>query len=904
MQTGWSVIRCAALSLGLLAPWTIGAASPGLPASEPPDWREQILYFVLTDRFDDGDPRNNDQGAGEYDPKDRRRFSGGDLAGLQRRLDYIQGLGATGVWITPPVANQWWNGSYGGYHGYWASDFARVDPHLGTLQDYRQLARALHGRGMTLVQDIVLNHTGDFFRMVPDAQGHLRWQANAESRPMLAPRQPPFGLNDPRQAAHRRAGIYHWTPDVADYGDRQQELNHQMSGLDDLNTENPRVRRALRQSYGHWLRSVGVDAFRLDTAFYVPPDFLQDFLHSTDPQAPGMQRLARQLGRPDFFMFGEGFAIDRPGESAGMRKIEGYVQDARGRPVLPGMLHFTLYGTLGDVMARGQPPAQLAERIRLTMQLHSRPHWMPTFVDNHDVDRFLAGGTVPGLRQALAAIMTLPGIPVIYYGTEQGFKGQRDAMFASGYGAGGRDHFDTGAPLYRAIAELAALRKGHRVFTRGVPTVLQAQALGPGAMAWRMDHAGHSALVVMNTADHPVLLDALEPGWGAGAQARGLLHWVGDQGLTPERLTLDARGQSHLQLPPRSVQVWLREGAASQADAAGAQPAAAAASRTAVASITPAEGPPAPRPLALVQTTTAQDPASDCVRLQARGEPLADGSGLRWELLRNGRPEAIDGAVLPGGLWQACLPTDALEETPRDPAQGHRLVLAGWQGTQLRALSAPLLLPWQRPWQTVLVHEDPAGDDRGPAGRYQLPLDPPYARGTMDLRRVTVQTSGRALRLQLQMGHISQVWKPANGFDHLALTIYLQRPDQDGGLQLLPLQQAMLPQGMRWHQRLRVHGWSNALFTHTDASATHEGTPWPEAARVQADPATGTITLEWPRSALQGLPDLRGLRLYISTWDYDNGYRSIAPEPGAFVMGGGTPDAPRILDDTPVLTLP
>ena len=87
MQTGWSVIRCAALSLGLLAPWTIGAASPGLPASEPPDWREQILYFVLTDRFDDGDPRNNDQGAGEYDPRDRRRFSGCDLAGLPRRLD-------------------------------------------------------------------------------------------------------------------------------------------------------------------------------------------------------------------------------------------------------------------------------------------------------------------------------------------------------------------------------------------------------------------------------------------------------------------------------------------------------------------------------------------------------------------------------------------------------------------------------------------------------------------------------------------------------------------------------------------------------------------------------------------------------------------------------------------------
>ena len=102
----------------LLAPvlaamvWSAPAARPAL------DWRDQILYFVLTDRFDDGNPRNNDQGAGEYDPSDRRRFSGGDLAGLRRRLDYIQALGVTGLWISPPVLNQWWNGSYGGYHGY------------------------------------------------------------------------------------------------------------------------------------------------------------------------------------------------------------------------------------------------------------------------------------------------------------------------------------------------------------------------------------------------------------------------------------------------------------------------------------------------------------------------------------------------------------------------------------------------------------------------------------------------------------------------------------------------------------------------------------------------------------------------------------------------------------------
>ncbi len=837
------------------------------------DWRDQILYFVLTDRFDDGNPRNNHQGAGEYDPADHRRYSGGDLAGLRRRLDYIQGLGVTGLWITPPVANQWWNGSYAGYHGYWASDFGRIDPHLGTLQDYRLLAGDLHRRGMTLVQDIVLNHTGDYFRMVPDAKGRWVWQANDRSRPTRAPRQAPFDRNDARNPRHQREGIYHWTPDVNDYGDRQQELHHQMSGLDDLNTENPRVRRALRQSYGHWLRSVGVDAFRLDTAFYVPQEFLQDFLNNPDPKAPGMRVLAQRLGQPDFFMFGEGFAIDRHGETAGMRKIESYVRDDRGRAVLPGMLHFTLYGTLGEVFARGQPPIALAERIRQTMRLHSRPHWMPTFVDNHDVDRFLAGGTPAGLRQALAALMTLPGIPVIYYGTEQGFRGQRDAMFAAGFGAGGRDHFDTASPLYRALQQLTALRRGHPVFSRGWPQVLQAQNHVPGAIAWRMDHEGQSALVVMNTADHPVLLDGLTPGWAAGAQARGLLHWQGDRVLAADALGLDARGQAHLTLPARSVRIWLLE-----ADSMAG---------------------PVTQPPVSLKLERSSDEAPGCVNLVAAlAQELSP--ALRWELVRNGRIEPAVRWDETASTLTLCLPTEALD----DAADGHRLVLAGWQGAQLVALGQPLILPWQRPWQTVLVHDDPLGDDRGPQGRYRLPLDPPYAQGTMDLRRVTVQTSGTRLRLQLQLGHLSQVWKPANGFDHLALTVYLQLPGQAEGQVLMPLQQARLPAGMRWHQRLRVHGWSNALFTHAGADAHREGTPWPEAARVYADPLQRTLTLEWPRSALQGLADLRGLRLYLTTWDYDNGYRALASEPGPFVMGADNPDGPRIMDDTPVLTLP
>jgi hypothetical protein len=189
-----------------------------------PDWRDQVLYFVMTDRFDDGDPANDDQHAGEYDPADPAKYNGGDFAGIARRLDYIRGLGATGVWVTPPVLNRWWDplAQHGGYHGYWAKDFSRVDPHLGTLSDYQALSRRLHGAGMVLVQDIVLNHTGDYFEYdaawdPKDLGAHLAFSRDTVGD--TGPVQPPFDRNDPRKPGDRAAAIYHWTPKVRDYQD-------------------------------------------------------------------------------------------------------------------------------------------------------------------------------------------------------------------------------------------------------------------------------------------------------------------------------------------------------------------------------------------------------------------------------------------------------------------------------------------------------------------------------------------------------------------------------------------------------------------------------------------------------------------------------------------------------------
>ncbi len=865
------VARAAALFLWL----ALGAGAVAAPAANPglrlhvpsPDWRDQIIYFVVTDRFADGDPANNDQGAGEFAAGQATRYNGGDLRGLLQRLDYVRGLGATALWITPPVANQWLDpsGQHAGYHGYWAENFIKLDPHLGALDDYRQLSHGLHARGMYLVQDIVLNHTGNYFtyrdrwRADDPAAGY---EPHDRSPPVPRPSQSPFDRNDPRDPAQRRQDIYHWTPDVTDYTSRQQELNFQMSGLDDLNTENPVVRRALRQSYGYWVREVGVDAFRVDTAFYVPPHLFADFLGSADPGAPGLLQVARRTGRRHFHVFGEGFGVDKPFQDREARKIDSYMTSAQGRALLPGMLNFPLYGALGDVFARGHPTAELGYRITQDMRLHARPHLMPSFVDNHDVDRFLAGGSNAGLRQALLALMTLPGIPVIYYGTEQGFTEPRAAMFAAGFGSGGHDHYDTAAPLYRDIAAISALRKANRVFSRGWPSVLMANAVQPGALAWRMQHGSEQALVVFNTADHEVLLDNLPTGLPGGTVLKGV---YGLQGL-PADVRVDASGGLTLRLAPRSGQVW--------------RPSTDRAHRA----------PPA-RPISL-DALPAEQLAGD---FEVSG--LAQGGSDVHVVVDGDLSTAATSKPDATGRWQARVDTSNMV----DATALHRITAWAEGGAAAPARSFRVV----REWQTVADVVDPEGDDNGPQGRYVYPSDPGWGENhQMDLRRLRVSTAGGALRLDLGMAKLTTSWNPANGFDHVAFTIFIQLPGRDDGASEMPLQDASLPEGMRWHLRLRAHGWSNALFSHVGATASSEGTPVTPGARIEVNHASRTVSFTWPAAALGSLPSLAGARIYVTTWDYDGGYRALAPQARTHSLGGGEAGEPKVMDASPVIVLP
>lgn len=269
----------------------------------------------------------------------------------------------------------------------------------------------------------------------------------------------------------------------------------------------------------------------------------------------------------------------------------------------------------------------------------------------------------------------------------------------------------------------------------------------------------------------------------------------------------------------------------------------------------------------------------------------------------------LDGAQsvkpAPDGRWQALIRTDDM----LDPAVSHRIVV--WDPTT-RRVSPAHVFRVDRVWSLLADVTDPAGDDHGPNGRYTYPDNPDW-RGLRpaDLLGARVFGSGGALKLELRMRELIAAWNPANGFDHVVFTLFIELPEQAGGVTAMPLQNAQLPTGMRWHLRLRAHGWSNALFDAEGAGPEREGRLAGEAARIEvdrtaadrtvtdptvADRAGGVVRFTLPARVLGGRTSLSGLRLHVSTWDYDGGFRPLSPQAGANRFGGGETDDAKVMD--------
>lgn len=871
-----SAALCSTLFSGALV-WT-SAVKAGPLQVPSPDWRDQVIYFVLTDRFDDGDPHNNDQGAGEYNPADPSRYSGGDLRGIERRLHYIQQLGATAVWLTPPVANQWYSPhvQYGGYHGYWATDFKAVDAHLGTLADYQRLSRVLHGRGMYLIQDIVLNHTGNFFGY----QGHYNPQDPSANfvlyqdpqQPHASPVQFPFDQLDARDPSQRRIAAYHFTPPIQDASQAQQQTEYQVGQLADLNTANPLVRQVLKDSYRFWLEQVGVDAFRIDTAKYVEHAFWHDFMHSPD----GVLATARRLGKSQFLAFGEVFESSTPFDAAGERKLLSYLGTAT-KPELNSVLAFPLYTELNRVLAEGQPPAQLADRLAKQLQLFPDAGVLPTFLNNHDTKRFVSVGSNDAFLQGYAVLFTIPGIPVIYQGDEQLLGETRQAMFAGGYGSRD-DHFNPHSWMYQQIASLATLRKQHSVLRRGEFRLLHADRQAAGILAYQLQDPRERLIVLLNTADAPRLVSGLPLTTDAQSLPLRWQHGLAGQAdvsghirttaLTQVRS--DARGELTMLLPPRAVLVL--------------------------------QAPPLLSPLperaasGLQLTTPPPATVADTQHLTGHG---ASANG-QIQLVLDGDLQALAPVTADAnGHFSAVLPVQDYGKA------WHTLVLLDSQTLRTS--------PHYR-FQTVREHaalsvsvDDVANDDHGPTGQYTQPTQQ-HSQRQLDIRHVDVKAAGTVLELTLTMAQVSQFWAPDNGFDNVHFSIYFAVPSLAAwpSQRALPGLQSDFPgEDVRgWQLGHQVFGWGNSIFSAKGASATQTGHKLAGAPDIEVDVAAKQIRLRYQGRGL-GVADWAGSRIYISTWDKtgEGALRQLQREPSLWNFGGASAQSAKVMDDV-LLMLP
>ncbi len=547
-------------AVAALASWAVPAAAQDYRQRLPQD---EVIYFVLPDRFDNGDTANDrggltgDRLATGFDPSAKGFYHGGDLKGLIRRLDYIQGLGTTALWVGPIFKNKPVQGGKGqesaGYHGYWITDFTRVDPHFGTDADFRAMVDAAHARGMKVYMDIIANHTADVIQYRECGEGKpcpYRDRATypyrrkggvagkainpgflgddvqtAENFARLT--DPTYAYTPYVPAAERQVKVPAWLNDPIYYHNRGDTLfrnessqTGDFSGLDDLMTENPRVIAGMIDIYGGWIDRFGIDGFRIDTAKHVNPEFWRSFV-------PAMQARAAARGIPHFHIFGEVTAGMEPGYLARWTKIAGY----------PAVLDFAFQNAVMQVVAENKPTSVMADLFEgdvLYAKGEATADILPTFLGNHDQGRFarwvrLGNPNAPDaevlkrVELAHAMLLTLRGVPTLYSGDEQGFAGDgndqdaREDLFASRVASyndnrlvgttrtTAEDNFQPDHPLYRTIASLARLRTATPALTRGRQVTRQ-RGDGPGLFTVsRFDPTdGHEVVIAFNTAATPI----------------------------------------------------------------------------------------------------------------------------------------------------------------------------------------------------------------------------------------------------------------------------------------------------------------------------------------------------------------------------------------------------------------
>ena len=415
---------------------------------------DDVVYLIMPDRFANGDT-TNDRPAKSPSLIDRGRtryYHGGDLAGIRRRLPYLDSLGVTALWLNPVYDNndrlnerEVYDGQpITDYHGYGAVDFYGVDEHFGTMAEVRQLVDDAHRVGIKIIFDMVANHTGPYHPWVSDSPTPT-WFNGTQAR-HLANTWQLWTLADPYSTPEmRRATLDGWFIDI----------------LPDLNQNDPEVARYINQNTLWWVGMTGIDGIRQDTWPYVPRSFWREWMTAIKREYPTLRVVGEVFdGDPSLLAFFEG----------GRRQWDGV--DTR----VDALFDFPLLFPIRRAFAEGRHLREVAQMLGRD-HLYRDPSTLMPFLGNHDVQRFMneRGATTEGLKLAYTFVLTVRGTPLLYYGDEialpggpdpdnrrdfpGGWPGERTAFDASGRTPAEQDVWSHVQRLLRLRADRRDLRR-------------------------------------------------------------------------------------------------------------------------------------------------------------------------------------------------------------------------------------------------------------------------------------------------------------------------------------------------------------------------------------------------------------------------------------------------------------
>ncbi len=354
---------------------------------------DDVMYLIMPDRFANGDPANDDpEGSrGHFDRSKPHAYHGGDFEGIIQHLPYLKDLGVTALWLTPIYDN---SNSSADYHGYGAVDLYGVEEHFGTLDKFRELVDKAHAAGIKMIQDEVDNHVGPNHPWVKDPPTPTWFNGTAQRHT----------TNNFRVWTLPEG---HSTPQT-----RDTTLNGWFVGLlPDLNQDDPEVRRYLIQNTLWWIGRTGIDGIRQDTLPYAPRTFWRDW------------SAAIKQHYPHFKIVGEVFESDP--------SLEAYFQGGRAMDGvdtgIDTLFDFPLHSAIRKVFTGAAHTIELPKLLSHDY-LYSDPNHLITFVGNHDIARYMndSAATVDSLQRLTAFLMTVRGLPLLYYGDEIGMRGGND----------------------------------------------------------------------------------------------------------------------------------------------------------------------------------------------------------------------------------------------------------------------------------------------------------------------------------------------------------------------------------------------------------------------------------------------------------------------------------------------